>query len=44
MEWKNITNPKDWFENKAQFEKVQKICEMFNAQEIKGVECGKGDR
>ena len=35
--WINIKNTKDWFKSKEQFELVKRIAEIFNAQEIRGI-------
>jgi hypothetical protein len=31
-------NLSHWFVDREQFERVKAVCEMFNAQEIRGVE------
>jgi len=35
--WINITNPKDWFVSKEQFELFQWAAEEFEAIHVKGV-------
>jgi len=36
--WIGFTNIKDWFADKEEFERVKEICEMFDAQWIRGIE------
>ena len=36
MRW--YIEPKDWFENKEQYDFVVMVAKMFNAQEIRGVD------
>lgn len=36
--WPNITNPKDWFESREQFEYVKWLAEEFEAQEVVGID------
>ena len=42
MIWVNINtdNLKDWFENKDQFDKIKSVAELFDAQQIMGVNHG----